>query len=257
MIIHSKNNMPRIYATSRDYQAIQRLLDVITNVEKSDVDNLVSLVNADMCPSKYLPLLATFVGYDYDYSLSYEANRLIIKYYPLMIRLRGSEEGIVLACAVALNSSDALKSITGAMNYINVIYDEENAILKIFINSTVPPKLYELIEVVRPVGMSIKIMPSQSVRPKEEIRISDVVSVGRFEVHTSNRYYVMPGSSEFIALTTEPDGWDVFYTYYYEYDNGAYVRLKHQETPPTFTIGSYYKRDVNEVGFGEINEPNA
>ncbi len=87
-MIHSRNNVPAIYNTSRDFQAILRLFDVLLNVEKNDVDNMVSLVNADKCPSKYLPLLASYVGYDYDYALSYETNRLIIKYYPLMIKYR-------------------------------------------------------------------------------------------------------------------------------------------------------------------------
>lgn len=257
MLIHTKNNMPKIFATSRDYQAIQRLLDIITNVEKSDIDNLVSLVNADKCPSKYLPLLSSFVGYDYDYALSYEANRLIIKYYPLMIRLRGSEEGILLACAVALNSTNLLRSSTGFINYINVIFDEESSILKIFVNTDIPPKLYELVEVVRPVGLKLQIVPSQSIKPVDDIIIKDLVSVAKFDVHTSSRYHVMPDTNEFFLLTTEPDGWPLFYTYYYELVDGEYVRLQEQETPPVFVANTYYYRDVNEVGFGEINQPNS
>lgn len=216
-MIHSTDNVPKIYNTSRDYQAILRLLDLLINVEKSDTDNLVSLVNADMCPSKYLPLLASYVGYDYDYSLSYETNRLIIKYFPKMIRLRGSEEGIVLACAVAINSALEKETISGgSMDFINVIYDTktdpDKPMLKVFINTDLSTnsKLFDLIEVVRPVGMAIQIKESIAVRNKDSVEISDAVTVSKMAFSVGNRNKVMPMN----------DG----------------------------------STDINEVGFGESNE---
>lgn len=194
-MIHSRNNVPAIYNTSRDFQAILRLFDVLLNVEKNDVDNMVSLVNADKCPSKYLPLLASYVGYDYDYALSYETNRLIIKYYPLMIKYRGSEEGLILACAVAINSALERDTISGDMNYLNIIYDKEDNMVKVFVNESVlTKKLFDLIEVVRPVGMGVQIVPSIGIRPKDAIEISDTVSVSVFDFSVNNRNKVMPMS---------------------------------------------------------------
>lgn len=195
MFIHSRDNVPDIYTTSRDFQAILRLLDIITNVEKNDINNTVSLVNADKCPSKYLPLLASFVGYDYDYSLSYETNRLIIKYYPLMIKYRGSEKGIRLACAVAINSALEKDDISGDMDYLNVIYDSTNNILNVFVGANVlTKKLYELIEVVRPVGMAIQIKQSVNIRPKETLKLGDYVTVSKLDFSVNNRNKVMPMS---------------------------------------------------------------
>lgn len=251
MMIHSKEKMPKIYSTSRDYQAILRLLDIIANVEKSDVDNLVSLVNADKCPSMYLPLLASSVGYDYDYNLSYEANRLIIKYYPLMIRLRGSREGIILACAVALNSSNVLKStsVTGALNYINPIYDEENKILKIFVQKfDFASKLFDLLEVVRPVGLEIQVIESLKVRVKDDITFADKLHSARFNITISHRYTVMGKEITYIQVTTEPENWSTNYMDYYMYDGSDYVKI----TDPTFDGSNTYYRDVNEVGSGEV-----
>ena len=195
MLIHSRDNVPDIYTTSRDYQAILRLLDIITNVEKNDVNNMVSLVNADKCPSKYLPLLASYVGYDYDYSLSYETNRLIIKYYPLMIKYRGSEKGIRIACAVAINSAMEKDDISGDMEYLNVIYDEDDKILKVFVGANVlTKKMFELIELVRPVGMGIQVKQSVGVRPKEILKLEDYVTVSNLDFSVNNRNKVMPMS---------------------------------------------------------------
>lgn len=192
-MIHNRDNVPKIYNTSRDYQAILRMLDLLVNVEKNDIDNMVSLVNADKCPSKYLPLLASYVGYDYDYSLSYETNRLIIKYYPLMIKYRGSEEGIILACAVAINSALERDTISGEMDYLNVIFDEEDRVVKVFVSTqTLTSKLFDLIEVVRPVGMGIQVKSSVAVRPIETIKIGDRITASSLEFTVGNRNKVMP-----------------------------------------------------------------
>ena len=253
MIIRSKNNMPKIFSISRDYQAILRLYDILVNVEKSDVDNLVSLVNADKCPSKYLPLLASSVGYTYDYNLSYDANRLIIKYYPLMIRLRGSMEGIILACAVALNSSDVLKSksVTGALNYINPIYDAANKTLRIFVqNYKFATKLYDLLEVVRPVGLNLQVIESESKRPHDEIEFADKVHSAKFDITISHRYTVMGNEITYIQVTTKPENWDSNYEDYYMYDGSDYVPI----TSDVFDGTNTYYRDVNEVGTGEVHE---
>lgn len=245
--------MPKIFSISRDYQAILRLYDLLLNVEKNDVDNLVSLVNADKCPSKYLPLLASFVGYDYDYSLSYEANRLIIKYYPLMIRLRGSMEGVILACAVALNSSNVLKSesITGAENYINPIYNEETGVLRIFVEKfNFAKKLFDLIEVVRPVGLRIEVIEALKHKVVDIVEIQDKIHSARFDVHISHRYTVMGREVTYIPVTSIPENWETNYGDYYMLDGDDYVPI----TSDVFDAANTYYRDVNEVGAGEVNE---
>lgn len=191
-MIETRHNMPRIYSTSRDYQALMKLLDIIANVEKSDVDNLVSLLNADKCPSKYLPFLASYVGYDYDYSLTYETNRLIIKYYPTLIRHRGSEQGMMLACAVAYNAYGKLSSIQSAMKFINFAHPNPRE-LDIYVGfPTIAPKLFDLIEVVRPVGLTVKVVVSKAIRNVDKINIVDSVSINHLDIETYNRYKVMP-----------------------------------------------------------------
>jgi hypothetical protein len=167
-MIDSCKHVPLIYTTSRDYQAVLKLFDIIANVEKNDIDNLISCLNADKCPSRYLPLLASYVGYDYDYSLTYDANRLIIKYFPDLIRNRGNEKGMLLACAIVLNISGVLEQAGDVSNYVNLVYsnNENNEVeLHIYINQTaLAPTLFRLLEVVRPVGLSVITHPSLTVK---------------------------------------------------------------------------------------------
>ena len=103
-IIESKNYLPWVIRQSRDMQAICKVLDLLINDYKTNVDYWVNLIDFDGCPDHLLPLLASYVGYKYDYTESYDTNRLIIKYYPSMIRNRGSEIGISLATALSVNA---------------------------------------------------------------------------------------------------------------------------------------------------------
>lgn len=216
MKIDSFKNVPLIYTTSRDYQALLKLFDILANVEKNDIDNLISCINADMCPSKYLPLLASYVGYDYNYDLPYDSNRTIIKYYPELIRNRGSNKGIMLACAVALNVSGLLNSATDVASYVNLMYTKEDgeSLLTIFIsNRAISPILIDLLQVVRPAGLLLRIAPALTVRSYDKVNIDDEITSLHGTVTAYNRNVVMPN-----------------------------------------TVADYSADDVNTVGGGESNE---
>ena len=103
-IIESKKYIPWVLRQSRDVQALCKVLDLLINDYKLNTDYWVSLIDFDSCPDRLLSLLASYVGYKYDYAESYSTNRLIMKHYPEMIRLRGSEVGMSLATALSVNA---------------------------------------------------------------------------------------------------------------------------------------------------------
>ena len=82
------------------------------------------------------------------------------------------------------------------MDFINVIYDSTNAILKVFINTDLSSssKLFDLIEVVRPVGMAIQIKESIGIRNKDSVEVSDNITISKFDFSVNNRNKVMPMS---------------------------------------------------------------
>ena len=85
-IIKSKDYVPYFYRNSRDYQVFLNLIDLIVNVIKINIDTIPDNLDPTKCNYLLLELLASFVGYDYDYKETYEANRLIITNYINMIR---------------------------------------------------------------------------------------------------------------------------------------------------------------------------
>lgn len=195
MLVQSKHNVPKPFRRSRDYQILLKLLDIIAVDEKSDIDNFVNLLNADMCPSKYLPLLASYVGYNYNYTLPYEANRVIIKYFPKLVRLRGSLAGLEMAAALAITAQENYSQITNVKNLININYintDEEQRIDIYIYYPNYLSNIYDLLDVVRPVGINVKVIPSKSLRNPND----DVIAFNVAEYHTrgdldaTNRYVV-------------------------------------------------------------------
>lgn len=188
-MIESKNFVPQVYRNSRDYQAILKLLDLIINAIKSDIDNYVSLINPDRCPDHMLPLLASYVGYDYDPKESYESNRLIIKYYPYLIHNRGSETGITLATALSVNAIGGIDDIE-SLSMFHIEYQKEENKINIYIYyPNHLSKIRDLIEVVRPAGVRVELIPAKPINTIDRIEVHDYIGLDK-EQYSEDRYNV-------------------------------------------------------------------
>lgn len=188
-MIESKKMVPSVYRNSRDYQAILKLLDLIINAIKSDIDNYVSLINPDRCPDHMLPLLASYVGYEYDPKESYEANRLIIKYYPYLIHNRGSETGITLATALSVNAIGGIEDIE-SLSMFHIEYQKEDNKINIYIYyPNYLSKIRDLIEVVRPAGVRVELIPAEPINTIDRIEMHDYIENDR-QQYTQDRYNV-------------------------------------------------------------------
>ena len=176
-MIESRNLIPETYNRSRDFQSILKLLDLVANAAKFDIDNLTACLNPERCPSKLLPLLASYYGYEFDYSLSYEANRTILKYYPDLLRLRGSLRGLKLATVIAIIINGNYKR-TNVDSMLHISF--ANDTINIFSYFSYNFKLYDLLDLVRPAGYSIKVADATIARTDEEhfdqIEVNDDVS---------------------------------------------------------------------------------
>lgn len=181
-MIESRDYVPKIYSDSRDYQAILKLLDLVVNYEKIDIDNFSSYINPEYCRSEYLPYLASYIGYKYDNSLSYEINRLIISHYKDLVNNRGSITGIKLAAALAIN---AVKLTAGSQqilmdlstSLVDVGFDQDEGKITIYVFAdSYSMKMFDLLEVVRPAGVRIEIRFSERVSSYDKINVSESVT---------------------------------------------------------------------------------
>lgn len=170
-IIESKNYIPWVVRQSRDVQALCKVFDLLINSFKTNSDYWTSLIDFDTCPDNLLPLLASYVGYKYDYTESYDTNRIIIKHYPEMIRYRGSEIGIALATALSVNALGEIDKVE-ALSMFNIDYQQTDTKVCIYIyfpsNLT---KIRDLIEVVRPAGCALELIPADVIQTLDGIKI--------------------------------------------------------------------------------------
>jgi len=161
-IIESKKYIPWVLRQSRDVQAVCKVLDLLINDYKLNVDYWSSLVDTDTCPDNLLPLLA-----------SYSTNRLIMKHYPQMIRHRGSEVGMSLATALSVNALGEVDRIEAlAMFRFRYVKLEHKIYIYIYFPSNLS-KIRDLIEVVRPAGCGIQLIAAQIIDTVDGIQISD------------------------------------------------------------------------------------
>lgn len=189
-ILESKNMIPNVLRQSRDMQAICKILDLLINNYKTNTDYWTSLIDFDGCPNHLLPLLASYVGYKYDYSESYDTNRLIIKHYPEMIRNRGSELGMSLATALSVNALGEIDKIE-ALSMFRLDYQKTSKKLYIYIYfPSNLSKIRDLIEVVRPAGCGVQLVAADIIQTIDGIEISDYIGIPKKYAYDHTRYEV-------------------------------------------------------------------
>lgn len=170
-LLESKKYIPWVLRQSRDIQAFCKLIDLLINDFKTNADFWINMINFDKCPNNLLPLLASYVGYKYDYAESYDANRLIIKHYPEMIRNRGSTVGIKLATALSVNAMSNIDTIE-ALSMFQIDYIKTEGRINIYVYFPADlAKIRDLVEVVRPAGCALQLIPAELVQTIDGIQI--------------------------------------------------------------------------------------
>ena len=207
-MIHSRNLVPKyLTENSKDVHTFLRLIDLAFNNIKAKTDDFISILNPDKCPDRLLPLLASYVGYKYDFNEDYEGNRVIIRSYKDMKRNKGNIVGIQLASSVAI-SMKADKTIIDTQEMIDVTYYDKyyvcnncgyiaynkfdecpncestdisevnnNTIVIVIEYPLYSAKLYDLVEAVRPVGTKCIVYNGSIVKQEETLGIADYVKL--------------------------------------------------------------------------------
>lgn len=203
-MIYNRDNVPAAYSDkSRDYQVLLRLFDLVTNFIKLDIETFSYLISPELCPNHMLPLLASYLEYDYDYNETYESNRTVMRYFPKLLRHKGNEIGmksaILLSCDI---SSEKMPNL----NEIIADYDYANATIYIYYPSYLN-KVRDLIEVVRPAGMRVVLLTYDRIKAVEVVGIYDDLLIinqedyyGTLKESTSDgrNYYILDEGNKYI-----------------------------------------------------------
>lgn len=174
MILSTRSMVPKVYGDSRDYQVFLKLLEMVLYASKADAIEFPSIINPDKCPDDLLPLLADYVGYLYDSNESVNANRSIIKYYPYLIRTRGSLTGLKLASALSSRVAEQSNSDIDPLSQFNVFTDEDTGFIYVCVyDPAALTKVYDLLEVVRPAGVGLQVVLTKPINQVDKVTVSD------------------------------------------------------------------------------------
>lgn len=193
-MIITRDMNPRVMTyKSRDFQYLLKLLDLMANSIKLDIDYFTNLIDPNKCKSSWLEPLASVVGYKYDHSLTTDQNRFIISNYKSLVRLRGSKGGIELAVATYLKLIG--RDDTNFRVTIPTVDNENSGMLAgtIYINDesldvSKALLLSKLLEIVRPVGVNYVVRKAQT----SEIEDTPIIrnSVTTYEMIGNEEGYV-------------------------------------------------------------------
>lgn len=184
----TKHYVPESYSDSRDYRVFLKLAGITTSVLKNNIDSFISLYSAENCPENLLPYLAELVGYKYNNEINSDYNRVIIKYFPYLLRYRGSAEGFKLATALSLNT-DIDEDLNFSLDNILINVDYEKAIITIYCPAEDPIR-HDLLESVRPLGMTINIITDASIINNTDEIETQVKAIPVIEKYQNTRHKV-------------------------------------------------------------------
>lgn len=172
----SKSYVPESYRDSRDFRVLLKQLSMLLTVFKSNAEDFVNIYNPESCALPLLPCLASMTGYRYQEELSAKRNREIIKYFPYLVRNRGSETGIKLATALSI-STDPRNDQLYPLSMILVSVDYEKGLITVQYPGNANVINWDLIEVVRPVGMRVEFVKYEGHFSKDTLRLKILAQV--------------------------------------------------------------------------------
>ena len=190
MLIESNNSIPQVYRKERTIQVFMKLLDIILNCNKYDIDNIGSVYDAYTCPENLLPFLAKTLNYQYDFNDTVTSNRRIIKIFAEMEKQRGSETGLYIASALSLsslliaeNNAELLETSVDyleALKYLKIYYDYERGLIQIDYPNTYM-LVRNVVDYVRPVGMAVlfRAVNFKNINPDAMLIYADIENMTR------------------------------------------------------------------------------
>lgn len=191
-LLDMRKFVPEYFGNNREFQVFLRAVNIAFSVIKSNTDNFIpNLLNPLQCKARLLPLLSNYVGWDYMPSERVSTNRWITKLYPLLVRNRGNEIGLTLAIAMSICLLGDPEDITYEKSFSMEMddgidkYGRKTQRLKIYMYvQSYLPILKDLLERVRPAGMMIEFIPSQTISSTETISLTDEYSIMKYDYIT-------------------------------------------------------------------------
>lgn len=175
---------PAVLSKSRDYNAVEYLFQTIFNYFYVLSKESRNIHNPRRCRAEILPLLADYYRYEYTDVKDVNMEREIIATVPYLHHNKGTTVGI--NNALSLSKTDKINAVS-----IPWFYDEEtNTITVIIFEGLETYKMYELLQLVIPLGTKVIFKPGISIRASEEVRMHSWTEVNFGTLDPDKQWYV-------------------------------------------------------------------
>lgn len=165
---------PKVIRGADGLSAIYYIVEYLMNLMKKDISVLPYLNTTRKCPDRLLPLLASNIGYEYNYAETPEVNRMIMTFWWKMYKMRGSEDGIKLAAALAVR--EEMSSMADAeFDLYNIDINYITGVIKIYYPRD-QERFRTYKDFVRPAGMKMEWVMSDTYGQADAFNIQEVAT---------------------------------------------------------------------------------
>lgn len=196
--------VPYIYLKeSRDFQLYSRLLELVINSVKYDIDSITNIYNPQLCNDRMLDLLCSIYNFKNRNKYTDEDLRIILAGFPYLIKYKGTQKGIEYAIALVLKAQNLENEY-----FVNIIRKNDDTTKEYTIqigtleniNETY---LLDLLDYVKPVGFKTEILQITKEMYQSDIRTTityeedELAKESTGEIQYSNVHFVIIGEHFF------------------------------------------------------------
>ena len=179
---------PAVLSKSRDWDAIEMLVATLFNYFYTLSVESRNVHNPQRCFANVLPLLADFYRYEYTNVKNINMEREIMGSIPSLHHNKGCVIGI--DNALALSKIDKTDGIQIPWFYIK----EENTVTVIVFDGLQTYKMFELLQLVVPLGVKTVFKPGFFIKASEEIKLHSWTEINVGPLDPEKQHYVAPNN---------------------------------------------------------------
>ena len=154
-----QDNVPQVYVEqSRDFQMFCRLVDVIQNSTKFEIDSVINILEPFLSNDVMLELLCTKIGFFTRQHYDSEILRYIIAAFPFAIKHKGSVEGVEAVVNALIRAENVTNTDYDNIGYVFIDRDNSGGItVDIYANYDIKNRnaLNDVFNYILPAGCSV------------------------------------------------------------------------------------------------------
>lgn len=203
---------PAVMSKSRDYNAIEILLQSVFNYFYTESVESKNIHNPYRCKADLLPMLADYARYSYTDVKDVDKEREIIATVSELHHNKGTSTGI--NNALALSIVDKTTGIT-----IPWFYDRQTNIITIILFEKLETyKMMELLTLVVPLGVKVICKPGFLVKSSEELKVYSWIEINFGYLDPDKQWYISPNNTFKVEWDEEKQLYHTYIDEQYKHD---------------------------------------